>query len=336
MTIVRYFKTPALTAIVYVTSVISIWAAQVVTADHAQWANQAIQQEKQLTAITKPNSVAVLYFKSLSDDRSLDPLQKGLAVMLISDLNKLDIITVIERAQLQALVEELGFGQSGLVNPDGAPRIGRLVQSQYIIGGSFSGSAATQVSAGTQLIDVASGKTIGSAKAKATINDIFKLEKALLSQIILDLKLELTPKQKKMIETPLSHKPDALMDLFQGIDAADHRQFDEAKQHLNRAVQLDPGLTLAKTTLQEIERVRLSSPAIKAQPQATKTEKKTKEQTAFEHRRRLLRATRNATSFSTDLKPATPVSRIPSPAAVQPPPLDQRINQDLLDMRTDQ
>ncbi len=292
---VHPFKMSALVCLILLFATFSAAAGQLVTADHQKWAGQVVRQEKELAALTKPNSVAVLYFRNTSDDRTLDPLQKGLTVMLISDLAKLDMVTVVERAEIQALVEELGFGQSGLVDPTSAPRVGRLLQSQYLIGGSLAGNAATEVTAGARLIDVAPGKSIGSATAKEKMEQLFDLEKKLLNQIVTDLKLNLTQKQRETLGKPLSRDHNALMDLFRGIDAADHQQFEEAAQFLDRAIQRDPQLTLAKTSLHEIsKRIQLKQ------------------------KRRILRSMRKNTSFTTELEPATPVARIPQPASVQP------------------
>lgn len=287
---VHPIKMSAIVFVFILLAAIPAIADQLVTPEHKKWAGQAVQQEKALSALTKPDSVAVLYFRNMSEDRSLDPLQKGLAVMLISDLDKLDMVTVVERAEIQALVEELGFGQTGLVDPATAPRVGRLLQSQHLIGGAISGSAKTEVTAGARLIDVGPGKTIGSANATDKIEQLFKLEKKILDQIVAKLQLNLTEEQKRALAKPLSRNHDALMDLFRGIDAADHQQFETATQFLDRALQRDPELTLARTTRQEISK-------------------------AFDTKRRriLLRKMRKRVSLSTSLEPATPVARIPLP-----------------------
>ena len=293
-------------------------ADQVITPDQRQWARQAIQQEKQLAAMTKPNSIAILYFRNLSEDRALDPLQKGLAIMLISDLSKLDMITVVERTELQALVEEIGLGQSGLVDSNTTPRVGRLLQSQYLIGGSFSGSAATTLHVGAHLIDVAPGKTIGRAEVKDKMEQLFTIEKQLLNQIILDLKLNLTQQQRRDLGRPLSRSQGALLDLFRGIDAVDHQQFDSAAQFMDRAIQQDPNLTLAKTSLQELKDKGLVPPSYGGGDGAPTPEEKAGEAEILEHRRQMLRSVRKETSFSTQLPPATPLARIPQPPSVQP------------------
>ena len=67
-------------------------AGQVVTPELRQWAQQTIQQEKDLKTRSSADALAVLYFDNRSGVAALDPLQKGLTVMLISDLARLQIM----------------------------------------------------------------------------------------------------------------------------------------------------------------------------------------------------------------------------------------------------
>ncbi|MFZ1987298.1 MAG: CsgG/HfaB family protein [Desulfatitalea sp.] len=308
----------ALVSMVAGLRVISVYAGQVVPPETKQWASQTVAQEKQLNTVTKPNSVAVLYFQNPSDQPELAPLQKGLTIMLISDLAKLDVVTVIERTELQALVEELGFGQSGLVDADSAPRVGRLLQAQYLVGGVLNSDSTRQLSIKGELLDVAPGKSAGRLAAKGSTEQIFDLEKQLLGQIVTALKLELTPDQKAALSKPMSRDREALMDLFKAVDAGDHQQFDQAEQLYSSALRRDPNLALAKDSLEELKTFRVAQAqgiAGAKQEGATPGEKSSEN---LEQRARLLRSTRQNTSFTTDLKPATPVSRVPSPAAVEP------------------
>jgi hypothetical protein len=107
------------------------------------------------------------------------------------------------------------------------------------------------------------------------------------------------------------------MDLFRGIDAADQKQFEAATDYLGSAIQRDPDLKIAKTMLQELKTQGPVTPARSVGgKQASKTASEKEQELA--HQRRLLRSMRNNTSFSTTLEPATPLARIPHPAAVQP------------------
>lgn len=100
-------------------------AGEVVTQNIKQWAKKALEEEKALRPIEARNTVAVLYFENKTGKSELDPLQKGLALMLITDLFTVKGLQVVERVKLQALVEEMGFGTSGLVEAGNAPRVDR-------------------------------------------------------------------------------------------------------------------------------------------------------------------------------------------------------------------
>ena len=56
--------------------------------------------------------VAVSYFENVSEDPELDPLKKGIAEMLITDLSISEDIHLVERARLQELLAEMELQKS--------------------------------------------------------------------------------------------------------------------------------------------------------------------------------------------------------------------------------
>jgi TolB-like protein len=298
-------------------------AGQVVTPELREWARQAVEQEQQLETVTKPRSVAVLYFANPNADPELNPLQKGLAVMLTSDLARLDMLTVIERTALQALVEELGFGQSGLVDPDSAPRVGRLLQTEFLVGGSVVRNADGALSLSANVLDVRPAKIITRTETRGGIEQIFELEHQLVERIVTAMNLELTAAQKARLAQPLTTSPEALMNLFQGLDAGDFNQYEKASDYYQSALAVDPDLSVARRSLNELTALNLVRPvsASPAGPRVTSTQ-----------RMQLLRTMRNKTSFSTQLPPTLPLSRIPHPAAVNTQ--DERATEQMMDLPT--
>ncbi len=296
MKIYKIHKWMLLSAFLVGTLTAHVNAGQIVTPQLKQWAHKALQQEKQLAAISKPNAIAVLYFQNLSGNPELDPVQKGLTVMLISDLSRLEMFTIIERTELQALIEELGLGQSGLVEPDRAPRIGRLLQADKLLGGAFLQGAVHPLNISASVLDVVPEKVRLMDGTKGDLQGLLDLEKQLLHQFIKALKLELSPEQKKILDQPITRSPNALLALFKGIDAGDHGRYDEAAEHYSQALNHDPQLKLAKESLEEL--ITLGYLKNTAQ------------------RRRMLHQMRQAVSFSTTLNPPLPLSRIPQPAGV--------------------
>lgn len=66
-----------------------------------------------------------------------DALEKGLAGMLISELAANPAARVVERDQLQRLMDEQNLGASGRVDEQTAARIGKLVGARYVVKGTF-------------------------------------------------------------------------------------------------------------------------------------------------------------------------------------------------------
>src|SRR2546421_4426114 len=72
---------------------------------------------------------------------NFDALQKGIAGLMISDLAANAAVRVVERDQLQKLLDEqnLGAAGAGRVDPQTAAKIGKLVGARYGVTGGFVG-----------------------------------------------------------------------------------------------------------------------------------------------------------------------------------------------------
>lgn len=230
----------------------SIHAGQVVTEADRNWAREAIAQEKTLATVLQDNTLAVLYFHNKTGRPEFEPWQKGLTVMLSIDLAKLKQLQVLERARLQALVEELGLGASGRVDMTTAPRVGRFVRAHYLVGGEFGQDSSSAMTIFSNLLDVPKESVMASTDAKGMAEELFKMEKELLFAIIKALGLQITPEQEAELRKPLSEDYNALFALFQAIDLSDRGEYDKAAEQYRTALTLDPGLTLAGEGLQEL------------------------------------------------------------------------------------
>jgi TolB-like protein len=124
-------------------------------------AQKALAEEKKLATI-KPeeNTFAVCYYADASPDNSFRAFQKALAAMVISDLAKIDLISIVERIKLQSLFFEMSLGQTGIVDPSTAPRVGHLIGAENLVVGTLSsGSIRTD----TSLASTSKGEVVGNA-----------------------------------------------------------------------------------------------------------------------------------------------------------------------------
>ncbi len=78
--------------------------------------------------------VAVVPFEATAEFRGT-PLSRGLTDMIISELVRLGGVQVVERTQLERLMEEQRLRADGLLDPATAARAGRLLGVDYLLGG---------------------------------------------------------------------------------------------------------------------------------------------------------------------------------------------------------
>lgn len=276
----------------------SAWAGQVVTQETKAWARKAVEGEKALKAPTPQNSLAVLYFKNQTGQSELDPLQKGIALLLITDLSKVKGLQVVERVQLQALAEELGLGASGLVDPGTAPRMGNLLGSRWIVGGDILKGKIDELRIQSRPLEVMTQKILGEPFSEGQLRDLFRIEKEILFDLINLLKIEVTPPEQEALQKPCSMNLRALTDLFRAIEASDRGQYKQAGELYEAALQEDARICLARESLQELKALRLVRG------------KKSRE---------VLRSLRDQTSLTDQLSPEDPGKRAKTPKDVTTP-----------------
>ncbi len=271
-------------------SVPPLKAGEVVTQNIKLWAKKALEEEKALRPVEARNTVAVLYFENKTGNPELDPLQKGLALMLITDLFAVKGLQVVERIKLQALVEEMGFGTSGLVQPGSAPRVGRLLGARWLIGGEIT---AGSIKIQSNVLDVGEQKILGQPVVRGEMADLFRLEKDLLFEIIKFLKIELTPQEREELRRYCSTNVRALQLLFRGIEASDRGNYEKAAQFYESALKEDPKICVARGALQELVHLKL-----------IKTQKRSRE---------LLNSLRDRSSLTDQLSPEDATKRTTTP-----------------------
>lgn len=301
----------------------SVQAGQVVTERERNWAQQALAREASLDAAQMPdNTLTVLYFANQTGQPSLDPFEKGLAYLLITDLAKIKGLVVVERIKLQALMDEIQLGTSKLTAEGMALRLGRLLRARFIVGGEISSGSAggalgpaageaavsrdleTSVRINPNLLNVADGDIQSLPSVNGLIRTLFELEKQILFAIVERLEVALSETEKEALRIPLSTNARALYYFFMGLNASDMQMYDRAGEYYEKANREDPGLKPAGDALKELRRLGLYAGPKKP--------------------RSLLKSVRNRTSLSNSLSQPNVLRRVRTPADVEQ--RDRRIN----------
>lgn len=120
---------------------------------------QAAPQKKEAERVVGP-TVAILYFDYSGTDTELGFLRKGLTQMLVTDLSQSESLRIVERTDLEAVLQELKLNQSRKIDKASANRVGKLLGARYLVtGGYFEFQGRLRVDA--KVIDVERGTTHG-------------------------------------------------------------------------------------------------------------------------------------------------------------------------------
>ncbi|GAB4381480.1 MAG: hypothetical protein Kow0042_32020 [Calditrichia bacterium] len=238
-----------------------------------QEVRQSLANEANLDVRKIPeNSIAVLYFQNLGGNPDLDPLQKGLTDMLITDLSQVKKLSVVERVKLQKLLEEIGLGMSGIVDERTAPRLGKLLGASKLIKGSFLDLDQENIRIDAGMVKTASGEYQTADNISGDLEQFFRLEKELVFNIIDEMGITLSEEERQAILVIPTESLLAFLAYSKGLDYEDRGDFSQAHALYQQAVSIDPGFNMAKNKMEQTEQIESASSDLSAIEPQTATE----------------------------------------------------------------
>jgi TolB-like protein len=112
-------------------------------------------------------TLAVFAFEDTGDEES--DIGKSVSEMLITGLIQTNQFQVIERSQLDHVLEEQALGQSGALDEETAADVGNLLGVDAIVIGSVS-TLKPQIEIDARLVNPGSGKSLSAANVSAANN----------------------------------------------------------------------------------------------------------------------------------------------------------------------
>jgi TolB-like protein len=213
---------------------------------------------KDLNARTKDinaKRVAIIYFENSSDDPSLNKLKKGLADMMITDLSNINMLNIVERDRLEAILKEQKLSRSSQVDPATAAKVGKLLGAQVILtGGYFEMMGSLRIDA--RFIDVETGKILKSDGVDGAASSFFKIQKQLSWKIIKNLDTKISDKEKADLTKLENSKNISLEDTkiySEALDLYDNGKLEQAKTLFDKLITKYPDFQAAKNSRLKIK-----------------------------------------------------------------------------------
>jgi TolB-like protein len=198
--------------------------------------------------------VAILYFDNSGGEASLDKLKKGLADMLITDLSNIQMLNIVERDKLEALLKEQKLNNTKAFDPSTASKLGKLLGAQIIlIGGYFEMMGSLRIDA--RFIDVETGKILKSDGVDGETASFFKIQKQLSWKIIKNMDTKITDEEKGELQAKENAKAISIEDLNEyskALDLFDQGKKAEAKKIAEKINKKYPDFVPVKNFLKKI------------------------------------------------------------------------------------
>ena len=204
---------------------------------------------------TRP-TVAVMYFNNGAlgaRNSELEPLSKGMADMLITQMSANAGIRVIERDQLQKLLEEQNLGTSGKVDQETVVRVGKLLGVHHMIFGGFMTSPnGKQLVLNARAVEVETGKVEYVTSEKGNTEDVMDVIGRLADRMNAGMKLPAMT--RRVGEAPAKQKVpfQAVMLYSRALSEKDKGNKAEAVQLFKASLDKFPEYTDAKRELDKL------------------------------------------------------------------------------------
>lgn len=209
-------------------------------------AKAAVAQEQQLsTQQGSAKTVAVMPLRFIGADTTLQPLERGLAELITIDLSRSHELTVVERARLQALLNEISLQQSGQTDSTTNVRAGKIIQAGRIVNGQIV-QDADRLRVDAAIVNTQTALVAGGATNENTLEQLFVIQKAIVQQLFDSLGVTLTAEERKALELVPTRSLQAFLAYSRGLRLEDLGRYDEASTNFRDAVRIDPSFGAAQ------------------------------------------------------------------------------------------
>jgi serine/threonine protein kinase/TolB-like protein/Tfp pilus assembly protein PilF len=198
-------------------------------------------------------SLAVLYFSNLSQDPSLDWLNRGLTEMLTTNLAQVKGLDVLSTERILAEVQRMGMRETTELNPASAVKVARNAEAEAFITGTLLRVGPKQLRLDVQVQDTQSGKILYSDKLEAPdVQGIFSMVDAVTGRIAQRFapSAEMAANAPSIEEAATSNL-EAYRHYQLGLDYERRAFYEDAIREIEEAVRLDPQFALGYWHLSE-------------------------------------------------------------------------------------
>ena len=205
---------------------------------------------------TRPG-IAVLPFNNGGSygqaKEDFDALERGIAGMMISELAANPAARVVERQEIQRLLDEQNLGAQGRADAQTAAKIGKLVGARYMVMGTFV-DFYNDFRVDVRLINVETGEVVKTESERMQRDHLFDIIRNLATRLMKDASLPALPRQTSDQRMSRQVPTEALTYYSRALLYQDRGLKDKAVEMYTRALAIFPDYAEAQEGLQRVQR----------------------------------------------------------------------------------
>ena len=226
-----------------------------------QFARAAIADST--VGVTDPQAVAVLPLL-LEGDSIYASLSRGLAHLIVSDLDLLQRFRFVERVQINAIMSELALGQTSAVDPQTLARASRIIRAGQNVQGTASVAVEGQTSLTAAVVNLAGDPEVVEVPP-GRLEDLLDMEKELVFSLSEAMGYTPSLAERRIIDENGTRSLLALLAFSRGLEAEDRNDYAAAALFFQEAVAEDPGFAQAEAQLEIVSAAEVVSTGDRSQ-----------------------------------------------------------------------
>jgi len=190
------------------------------------------------------------------DPDDYQALRRGLAGMTISELAGNPAVRVVERAQIQAILQEQNLSRDGNVDQSTALRVGHLLNARYMVTGTLY-DVRGNFRIDARLFDVETSQILQTRRVNGRLDNVFDLVTQLATQLMsaanlppLERRADAAPPARPATGAPTQT---AVMAYSRAVLYADRGDTQRAVEQYRRAIVAFPQYTQARTECNRLQ-----------------------------------------------------------------------------------
>jgi len=196
-------------------------------------------------------TIAIASFRNLSGNPADDYLGVGISESLTTSLGKAKIpnLQVVERSQLEQVLEEVKLAQAGIIDEKEAPEIGKTLGARAMVVGSFQ-RVGNSLKMDARVVDVETSQVVGADSAEGTYDPgLFSLQSQLAHKIVKILDVNVSAEESKALDSKPTNSILAYEFFSQALAHHARGELDEAIDLYRKALEIDSNYLSAYNNL---------------------------------------------------------------------------------------